>query len=205
MQRLASAIEVEVRFLITHATRRQLRKLIPAAALERRQHLQYTDTYYDTARHSLMLSDHWLRKREREWQLKHAIAGLKSQEHSSGTYQYRETVGQREILEHLKMALPDVFGSKAPSIDQMVSERTLVSVAEFSTARESYAYDDGLGEVRIDLDRVSFGYEVGEVEVMVHSVEEIAAAKARARAIADQLAGECTVPFGMIAVEYLIS
>ena len=195
MQRIATAIEIEVRFLITHATRRQLQKLVPAAALERRKHLQYTDTYYDTVRHSLMLSDNWLRKREKEWQLKHAIAGFKSQEHSSGTYQYKETVGQLDILKHLKSVIPDVFGSKDErilSLDQMVSDGTLTSMAEFSTARESYKYDDGLGEVKIDLDHVSFGYAVGEVEVMVQSVEEIPAAKARAKAIASQLVGECS-------------
>ena len=199
MQRLATAIEVEVRFLITHATRRQLQKLIPAAALERRRLLQYSDTYYDTIGHSLMLSDNWLRKREREWQLKHAIAGFKSQEHSSGTYQYRETVGQSEILEHLKTTFPDVFGRRELSIDQMVTDGTLVSMAEFSTDRESYAYDDGEGEVRIDLDRASFGYAVGEVEVMVQSEEEIAAARARVRAIASRLAGELPVAFEVIA------
>ncbi len=78
----------------------------------------------------------------------------------------------------------------ASTLDEVVKDGILVAIVEFTTLRERYTYREGEGEggeVCVDLDQASFGYAVGEVEVMVKEWEEVFRARERTKAIAKHL------------------
>ena len=189
------AIEVEFKFSITPLTKQKL----AALGAERKGSCQFTDIYFDTSSHVLMLEDHWLRKRDGKWQLKYTTGGQMGQ--TAGSDVYNELDTQDKILEHLRTPSAGNFHgliqNSPQTLDQLITGGILIPVVEFSTTRETYTYRDtetGM-VVCIDLDRASFGYAVGEVEMMVEGEEEVALAKEKTKAIAIQLGKELLASF----------
>ncbi len=227
------AVEVEFKFPIAPSTRQRLQEM----GATKKSSCTFTDTYYDTRSSVLMLSNHWLRRRDGRWQMK--FASLESRNSQRESDAFNELEGQEVILSHLKtatasgkIAKPEwqvsqsgaefptkatghetaANRSSAPSmladdeeadggeetfyramaaaktLDEIVTAGTLIPVVEYSTTRESYVCRGREGEeVCVDLDQASFGYAVGEVEVLVQRWEDVPEARERTRAIARQL------------------
>lgn len=182
------SIEVEQHFTIGPQTRP---KLIALGA-EQTSRLEFTDTYFDRADHQLMKADHWLRKRNGTWQLKHPV--LKLHESDSGSHEghwrtacYHELEEDSAIITQLCNIIE--VGEEMESLNRLVVGGTLLPVAEFSTVREGWVWPDGrMGDrVSIELDEASFNYTIGSVEVMVGTAEEVPGAETIARDIARKI------------------
>ena len=188
------SIEVECKFTMTHLTRQQLKTM----EAERKSKCTFTDVYFDVQSHTLMLSACWLRKRNKTWELKYPVGG-KGQGPGQVSDRHNELDKEDEILAYLGTVILDEISHctdpEPKTLDRLVQDGILTPVAEFATTRESFVicdYQHGvLGSVvHVDLDEASFGYAVGEVEMMVGKTEDIPTAEAVVQSIAKQI-GEC--------------
>ena len=201
------SIEVECKFMMTHLTRQHLGTM----EAERKSKCTFTDVYFDVQSHTLMLSGCWLRKRNKTWELKYPVGGQgKGPGHVSD--RHKELDKEEEILAYLGTVILDEIGHcthpEPKTLDQLVQDGVLTPMAEFGTTRESFVICDHqyigvLGSVvHVDLDEASFGYAVGEVEMMVGKTEDIPAAEAVVQSIAKQI-GVCVcvwVGVGVVGV-----
>lgn len=176
------SIEVEHKFVVGPHTQAALASLGAA----REGCVSFKDIYYDTNEHTISFQDLWLRQRDGAWQLKHPV-----QKHASkpATDQYRELESEKDILNHLvtsEALLSDLEQRHQQlSLERLVSEGELVSIAEFVTTRETWLLNVKELHLSIVLDTADFGYSVGEVEMMVESLDGVAEAKTRVRELAD--------------------
>ena len=85
------------------------------------------------------------------------------------TTRYREVTQEVEIVEHLKTLLADDVGDEVEEEagderrHALIRDYHLLVFAKYTTARKTYA----AGDVTVVLDRLDFGYEVGEIEIIV--------------------------------------
>ncbi|XP_053558299.1 thiamine-triphosphatase [Bombina bombina] len=153
------------------------RKFVPGPDVEGRLHdlgavllkeLVFCDSYYDSPDLLLTTRDLWLRKRDHSWELKHppkrGTLGL-----SGASTQYREVNCEAEIISRVSEEL----GVPCPlSLDSL----PLQEFATFVTRRRRFQIPqsgDSRHSVIVDLDMADFGFEVGEVEVLVDTQDEV--------------------------------
>lgn len=181
------SVEVEHKFLVVPHTQA---KLVSLGAV-REGCASFKDIYYDTRDHTITFRDFWLRQRDGAWQLKCPV-----QEHSSKplTDQYIELETEKDILDQLLTSGSLSFDDQCDniSLDQLVSDGVLISIAEFITTRETWLLkEDGSTEnVSVVLDTTNFDYDIGEVELMVGSATLVAEAEKRVRELAEKI-GVC--------------
>ena len=132
----------------------------------------FTDVYYDTTDYRLTTSDHWLRKRDKQWQLKCPPEVRRGDERST---QYAEYDKEETILKALQVILdkespsatsPPVSAastSGCSNLQGLVQKAPLSEFAQYTTHRKTYVLDG----FTIDLDLTDFGFQVGEIEVVV--------------------------------------
>jgi len=124
------------------------------------------DEYFDDSLYSLSRQDHWLRKRNGQWELKvrkHTLG------HKRGVTQYEELEDDQSIAAFLEL-------SPTQSLDDSIAEAGYLSFMKLVTTRRSFER----GEFHIDLDKVDFGYSLAEIELMVEDGQgEEAAEKIR--------------------------
>ena len=183
-------IEVEKHFSIGPETRPRLTALGAKQTLRE----EFRDVYFETVDCKLMTSDHWLRKRDGKWQLKHPVLNTEAldTEQFSRTERYYELEDAPAIITQLRNVI--AIDEAILSLDCLVEEKVLQPVADFSTFREGWAWPDRrMGErVSIELDEASFNYSVGSVEVIVSVENEVPAAQATVREIAGKI-GMCII------------
>ncbi|KAK3726773.1 hypothetical protein QZH41_010422 [Actinostola sp. cb2023] len=98
---------------------------------------------------------------------------------------YRELDNEKDILE----ALADYISPNVKDMKSMTDMTDFVKAfglkvfASFKTTRTKYRLDG----VSVDLDVASFGYSVGEIEIVVESEEEIPDAEAKLENLAKKL------------------
>ncbi|XP_072357704.1 thiamine-triphosphatase-like [Scyliorhinus torazame] len=170
------SIEVERKFGLREDTEGRLGAL--GARLLAQCRLE--DRYFDTEDYRLTLADFWLRRRDGLWQLKSpagAQPGL--------TTQYRETEGEPAILSLLAPLLAPGAGGLPERVEQLLdAPHQLREFAAIVTERTSYWLESGL---RVDLDRAGFGHQLGEIEALVGSEDEIPDALSRIQDLARKL------------------
>ena len=149
-------IEVERKFRISSDCRQKLKDMGAVMAKEKR----FTDEYYDDIKYKLTLSDCWLRRRNKIWEFKIPPRHLSQKDAST---QYMEIRSEPEIMEHLFKLYNDRKSMDCVSMDSLRNELDLDVFATFSTTRQTYH----LPHCTVDLDIADFGFEVGEIEVMV--------------------------------------
>lgn len=118
---------------------------------------KFTDMYFDTADYSLTRKDIWLRLRGDKFELKVPL----SENDKTQVDQYREFESPREIKRIL-----GIEGS-----NDLLDDLTRLGYATFcqiETTRRTYS--DGL--LSIVLDVTDFGYNIGEVELLVNDSSE---------------------------------
>lgn len=151
-------IEVEKKFLLDEAQKERL--LEGAQVLKTKT---FTDTYFDTKDHGLILKDFWLRRRDDVFELK--IPRHKSKEHFVD--QYEEIRDEKEIRQQLGLAT-------ARDLLSDLESAGYVPFCVCTSTRESYQKDTFV----IDLDSVTYDnddliYELAEIELMVHDESKI--------------------------------
>ncbi|XP_022805315.1 thiamine-triphosphatase-like isoform X2 [Stylophora pistillata] len=161
-------IEVESKFRVPPDFEKVLKlkgaKLMPQTT--------FTDVYFDAPNHELSLNGHWLRKRNNKWELK--IQKLKNERWIESN---REIEDENEILNEIIKRLLSLYpniGRDYKSVEDMVQGSSFKQIACFTTNRTVYKMPDG---VVVDLDQASFGYQVGELEVLVSSEKSVEVAK----------------------------
>ena len=189
-------IEVERKFVLERDSdsklRRQGSKLLNECS--------FTDVYYDTSDYRLTTNDHWLRKRNNQWQLK---CPPEVRRGDTRCTQYAEYDNERTILKSLQVlldkeppppsqppaagGLPCVTGTSTSTstsgysnLQGLVQKASLNEFAQYTTHRKTYVLDG----FTIDLDLTDFGFQVGEIEVVVadesritealHQIDELA-------------------------------
>jgi len=118
------------------------------------------DVYYDTKNWSLSTKDFWLRLRNNKWELKMPLHGLGINKRKMD--QYNELENENEIRNILKIPLNK-------TLLEDLETNNYYCIASITTIRRKFKKDD----FTIDLDSMDFGYEVGEVELMVQNESEM--------------------------------
>lgn len=164
----AKVIEVERKFVLGKDSDAKLRG--QGAKLSKES--SFADVYYDTSDYKLTTSDHWLRKRNDQWQLK---CPPEVRHGDTCSTQYAEYDNEETILKALQVLLdkesPSATGppvmpastSGCSNLQGLVQKASLNEFAQYTTHRKTYVLDG----FTIDLDLTDFGFQVGEIEVVV--------------------------------------
>ena len=136
------------------------------------------DEYFDTRRMDLIRADHWLRRRNGDWEMKYPVGAVAE---GSGVTLYHETSNAEDILARLRNLTKDEPDKS--NLKELASRGVLSPFARMETTRHSYRK----GEVNIVVDATDWGYRVGEIEIMVGSKEEAKAAAKKIDDIAEEL------------------
>lgn len=148
-------IEIEKKFILTGAQETQL--LQNATFVKEKT---FTDTYYDDQNHSLTIKDLWLRERDGNFELKVPMNASLEERVSD---QYREIEEDDEIADFLQINISNT------TLRDALKERGIIPFCTLVTTRKKYT-KDGFG---IDLDKVDFGFNIAEIELMIESESEI--------------------------------
>ncbi|KAM3592975.1 uncharacterized protein V6R79_002957 [Siganus canaliculatus] len=187
------SIEVERKFLCNADTLKTLEEMGAACVGQK----QFHDQYFDTPEFGLTLKDVWLRKRKGCWELKCPTAadGTSGEQSKAAALctRYREITSVPEIQlmveEVLKGICKDRDASTSSSFpgddESWLSDLNLQCFAEFTTVRRSFTLEEQ--GVRIDLDQADFGYNVGEIEVLVLEGEDVPSALEKIERTAEKL------------------
>lgn len=142
----------------------------------------------------------WLRKRDRKWELK--IQKLKN--FDCGIESNAEIEDEREILNELSERLTTchsrVERDSYYSVEDFLQRTSCEQIACFTTQRSVYEMPNG---VIIDLDEATFGYQVGELEIIVSSEKEVDSARRTIQKTAEILGVECDFAIRGKMEEYL--
>ncbi|XP_041823542.1 thiamine-triphosphatase isoform X2 [Melanotaenia boesemani] len=181
-------VEVERKFTCSGDTLKTLEEI--GVCVGQRQFL---DQYFDTPEFELTLRDLWLRKRKECWELKCPAEMVTGTEEPSGEQslctRYKEITNLPEIYMKVKEVIKEGCkdGESGPSLDDdsWLRKLNLVCFAEYTTVRQSFT----LGEegLQIDLDQADFGYNVGEIEVLIPEGGDVQSAQEKIRNAAQKL------------------
>ncbi|KAL8589947.1 hypothetical protein ACOMHN_024034 [Nucella lapillus] len=172
-------IEVERKFTLTGNTEEQLKSL--GARLHKEK--SFTDVYYDNDEFSIIVSDCWLRRRNDSWEAKVPLTPQKAGAIFSPASQYKEISNEREISRWLVDHLGMDRWMRGDPVDLLVQAAGLAEFAKFNTTRRSYT----LPSCMVDLDLTDNGFQVGEIDVMAASPEELPQALQTISNVAAQL------------------
>lgn len=117
----------------------------------------FTDTYFDNQEHLLTKNDKWLRSRDGKFELKLPLnqgEGALSRKLD----RYEEVTDEDKIKEALGINSPE-------NLDSCLEELGYKPFCSITSNRSKYKR----GDFGIDIDKMDFGYTVGEIELMVKS------------------------------------
>ncbi|XP_072271206.1 thiamine-triphosphatase isoform X2 [Pyxicephalus adspersus] len=161
---LSAPIEVERKFIPGP----EVEKSLNAIGAKLLKEITFRDCYYDSPDLRLALADYWLRKREDSWELKYppqiGARGL-----TGASTQYLEVTQENQII----CKISEVLGVPSPP---NIEAFGLGELASFVTRRRRFQLpleESSKTKVVVDLDEADFGFEVGEVEVIVETQEEV--------------------------------
>ncbi|KAK3085357.1 hypothetical protein FSP39_002048 [Pinctada imbricata] len=172
---VSNPIEVERKFTVTADTKIRLLEL----GAELRKEKTFKDAYYDNSDYRLTLSDCWLRQRNGTWEFKVAVSSFIK---PSSSTQYSEITDENEICRLLHRKF-DVKDDVVMSLNELIDKLKLDVFAKFTTTRQTYF----LPECTIDLDLADFGFQVGEIEVMIADEKRIPEALQTIDSVASKL------------------
>lgn len=174
-------IEIEKKFILSDD---DIRRLTEGAVFISEKYIK--DTYFDTQQYALTTRDTWLRQRDECWELKVPLRT------DLGYHdQYQELQLDAEITAALGLPV-------GASLAQTVLAAGYQPFAELRTLRREYRH----GDFTIDLDVVDYGYQLGEIELLVEQESQMAQAVARIAEFAQRL-GLSQVPVRGKLIEYL--
>ncbi len=129
------------------------------------------DDYFDNGEYALIQADHWLRRRNGDWELKYPIVGC----YQESTTRYHETSDADDILAKL--------AAVSEGLDKQWQQDQLTCYAHLETRRWYYRKD----AITIVVDVTQWGFRVGEIEIMVEAKDQVPEAAKRIEEIAIDL------------------
>ncbi len=162
-------IEVEKQFLLSDDS---TSRLLEGADFLRE--VVNNDVYYDTPDYFLTTHDNWLRKRNDKFELKVSLNDPGAREKGL-PLQYDEIEEEDEIKRFLGFA-------ESNDLTLSLQEGGYDVLGEWSIIRRQYTKQG----FHVDIDSLSYGYEMVEIELLVRSKEEVAEAADRIIAFAKQ-------------------
>lgn len=159
--------EVESKFRVPSG----FEKLAQMKGAKLLQRTAFTDVYFDAPNHELTLTGRWLRKRDSRWELK--IQKLKNEHWIESNCEIED---EAEIVNELLKTLTARYSNviRDCTSEDIIQSTCCKQIASFTTRRTVFEMPNG---VLIDLDQASFGYQVGELEVVVAKEKDIELAK----------------------------
>ena len=167
-------IEIERKFRVTDAG--DTSKKILNAGGTYNGVVTLSDSYFDTENYCLTKRDFWLRRRNDQWELK---MPPKTREDKSTCTQYEEVTSEEDIVSEVAAILSNPADQNSDEIvngnneihelkdvQTLVKKFSLTPFAEFVTSRKNYRIND---EISVTIDEADFGFQVGEIEMIVHS------------------------------------
>ena len=134
---------------------------------------QIKDTYYDTEEYFLTLSNKWLRKREKRFELK---IGPKSNQSFDHFQEIDDEYKIRKILD-LDPSLP---------LENSLFKIRIIPFCSFITTREKYKWDKFTIDIDI-ADFKDFSYQLAEFELLVSKKEEMPLAQKKIESKIEEL------------------
>lgn len=178
-------IEVEKKFLLTSE---EIERITHDAEFLSQK--SFTDIYFDTDDYSLTKADKWLRLRDDRFELK-----LPMNENKGASKrkidQYEELVADESIKKALGI-------SSKGTLRENLEANSYKPFSTFTTTRRKYKKGDFI----IDLDSMDFGYEIGEIELMVSKKTDIKNALNSILSFAEEL-GLTVAPVRGKVIEYI--
>ncbi|XP_043914621.1 thiamine-triphosphatase [Protopterus annectens] len=171
------SLEVERKFFFKPETELKLRDL--GAELKRDQRI--CDRYFDNEHFQLTLADHWLRMRDGYWELK-CPPGKIDNSFGPATH-YLEITQEEDIICRVCKVL-GLIQTAWISVADLVQSAGLDEFASFVTERKVYTLPCGS---HVDLDKADFGYQIGEIEVLVSDVSKTDNALEKINSLAEKL------------------
>ncbi|MCM2338863.1 MAG: CYTH domain-containing protein [Burkholderiales bacterium] len=158
-------IEVELKF---QPTEEQLNKMIEG--LEVVSNVNIRDIYYDFDDFRLLKDEVRLRYRlsKKEGYEATGVLELKIKIDSKADIEIND---KNEIKDYLSDVSDDIknYFNTGKSIEELMKDKKLVSYIDFKTERKEYIKEG----FKIDVDKLSFGYDLCEIEVMVEDENQI--------------------------------
>ena len=174
------------------------------------------DSNIENSDYLLLQQDHWLRKRNGSWEMKYPIKSnvmtcvkngtskMESLHKDSKTDMYHETSEEKRILSKIIAISPSTLNNSALKnkyeLDDLVSTGRLWPFAEIDTNRKEYQLLPGTNcsvykqsktnnqhSVTVVIDATSWGFLIGEVEILVQEQEDVDSAKSQIELIAKEL------------------
>jgi adenylate cyclase class IV len=176
-------IEVEKKFQLTPE---QEARLLDGATLLRSA--KNEDVYYDTDDYALTRQDHWLRLRNGRFELKRRVHELG---HKLGGTAYDEIEDEEGVRSFLKLPV-------IASLEKDLAAAGYKPFARIVKERRSYEKEG----FHIDLDVCDFGYDLGEIELMIEHEQNRGEALERIEGFASRMGLDQTPVRGKI-IEYL--
>jgi len=199
------SLEVERKFVVPGDYKERLRDNGFEPVHQFRENL--VDAYFDFASGDfpLLTNDHWLRKRNGDWELKYPVGGgsmassMDEESYESSqqsTTLYHETSNLEDILCKVRVVSPaaaalmpelsdDDDDDEEVNLNTLVERSVLRPFAQLETKRKCYKRSSD--NVNIVVDETDWGYIIGEIEVMVETKEQVCAATQQIEALANQL------------------
>lgn len=176
-----ASIEVERKFAAGDPA--ELQRLVTANGGTVLGEKRFHDQYWDTPQCDLTRRDTWLRRRDKQWELKLPVEEVAKRSGGERTI-FTEVEGSAAVAEALASLLAGWDGDVPVESDADLEPRLralkLVPFAELGTVRSKYK----MGQGSIDADIASFGHSVVEIEVMCSSQDEVPAAEEEIERIA---------------------
>lgn len=120
----------------------------------------FTDIYFDTSDYSLTRKDIWLRKRAGQYELKVSMnEGVSMSQRQADKYKELET--ETEIKDALGIPQEKTLGTA-------LEEAGFEPFCSITTTRTEYK----IGDFKIDINFMDFGYKIVEIELMVGSEDQ---------------------------------
>ncbi|XP_067130701.1 thiamine-triphosphatase-like isoform X2 [Centruroides vittatus] len=166
-------LEIERKFIIPNNCEEKIKDL--GGHLEEEE--EFTDHYYDTSNYKLTLKDRWLRSRSGKWQMKYPMCEKVG---DRSTTKYYETEKENEIISILNQ-----FGDRCFEKVQDFVRSECQPIAVIRTRRKTYKIKDA----RVCLDLTDFGFQTGEVEVIVREEKNFSEALQFVNELAFKLGG----------------
>lgn len=168
-------IEVESKFEYDANDTRLQRLISESSPLET---VKYDDTYFDTPTYELTKRDIWFRLRNNNLELKVPL------QNSIAHDCYEEITNWEGIRNYLNNLLNEkCFENVAQDVKQFLKQfYNMDPFAKILSKRKSYMHD----KFRIDLDETDFGFNIGEIELMVDNENKIEEAKSQIDTLAER-------------------
>jgi len=148
-------IEVEKKFA---PTKKQLENLLNDA--EYLKKVTFSDTYFDNGQFSLILTDKWLRIRDKKLELKLPLGPIGHTNISLDLYE--EITNETKIRKILNLSVTG-------NLSQVLQNGGYKEIASFTTTRKKYRKKG----FNIDVDEIDFGYRLVEIETLIKDVSQM--------------------------------